>query len=88
MSELITARCTQGKLILTENTVRIELGDLSQQSLARASITGVDYKLAVPSVMGLGGGANLVFRGQGGQCLHANLVRPKMAKQIMRMLGY
>jgi hypothetical protein len=86
--ELIRTRCTQGKLVVTDHLVRIELFQLKQESMARASIVGVDYKLVVPSLFGLGGGADLVFHGQGGERLHANLVKPKIAKQIMRMLGY
>jgi hypothetical protein len=86
--ELVRTRCTQGKLVVTDHLVRVELFQLKQESMARSSIVGIDYKLAVPSVFGLGGGADLTFHGQGGERLHANLVKPKIAKQIMRMLGY
>src|SRR6266705_54454 len=85
-SELVRTRCTQGKLVITDHLVRIELFQLQSQTMARTSIVGIDYKLAVPSLFGLGGGANLVFHGQGGERLHANLVKPKIAKQIMRTL--
>lgn len=86
--ERIEARCKQGKLIVTPQFVRVELLDLRQQTLSRASITGIDSKLAVPSIFGFGGGTNLIFHGQGGERLHVDLVRPKLAKQIVRMLGY
>ena len=86
--ELIRARCTQGKLVITDQAIRVELFRLQSQTIARMALVGIDYKLAVPSLFGLGGGANLVFHGQGGERLHANLVKPKIAKQIMRMLGY
>lgn len=86
--ELIRVRCTQGKLVITDHLVRVELFQLKQESMARASIVAIDYKLVVPSLFGLGGGADLIFHGQGGERLHANLVKPKIAKQIMRMLGY
>jgi hypothetical protein len=89
VSELIRARCTQGKLVVTTQSVRVEQPyQLQSQTMARASIASVDYKLAVSSLFGLGGGANLVFHGQGGERLHANLVNPKVAKQIIRLLGY
>lgn len=85
---LIEARCKQGKIIITDQMIRVQLGGLQSQSMARSSLVGVDYKLAVPSIFGLGGGADLIFHGKGGERLHAGLVKIKVAKQIMQLLGY
>lgn len=88
MSELIRTGCTQGKLIITEDSIRIELGTLKQESLARSALTGIEARAGYPSIFGFGGGTNLVFHGQGGERLHANLVRPNIAREIKSMLGY
>lgn len=85
--ELINTRCTQGKLIITEHIIKIQLGSLKEQTLNRSSLTGIDSKMAVPSVFGLGGGTNLVFHGQGDVQLHANFVKTKVAKEIKSLLG-
>lgn len=87
MNEIRT-RCKQGTLIVTDQTIKIELGQLKQQSLDRSALTGIDAAIGVPSVFGLGGGTNLVFRGKGGERLHADLVKPNIAKEIKSMLGY
>jgi len=88
--QLIKTRCTQGWLIVTDEYIRVELGGpLSrQQTLYRSSLTGVDSRIAVPSLFGLGGGVNLVFHGQGAERLEADLVKPKMAQEIIGMLQH
>jgi len=90
MSQEIRTRCTQGWLIVTDEYIRVELGGpLSRQhTLYRSSLTGVDSKTAVPSLFGLGGGVNLVFHGQGAERLEADLVKPKMAQEIIGMLQH
>ncbi len=88
MQELIRTRCTQGHLIVTDEYIRVELGGLRQQTLYRSSLTGIDSRMGVPSVFGLGGGTDLIFHGQGDERLHANLVNPKVAREIMGMLQY
>lgn len=87
MPELFRTRCKQGFLIVTEQQVRVELGQLKQQSLSRSSITGVDSVLAVPSLFGMGGGTNLVIHGMGGERLHADLVKPNIAREIVSLLN-
>jgi hypothetical protein len=87
MSEIRT-RCAQGTLIVTNESIRIELGKLRQQSLARSALTGIESGMAAPSVFGLGGGTNLIFHGKGGERLQANFVNPGKAEEIKRMLGY
>lgn len=86
MNEIRT-RCKQGTLIITDTQIRVELGQLRQQTLARASLTGVDAVMAVPSVFGMGGGTNLVFHGQGAERLQADLVKPNVAREIVSLLG-
>lgn len=88
MSELIKTRCKQGMLIITEQAIRIELGQFKQQSLARSALTGIDVKMGAPSILGMGGGTNLVFHGQGGERLQADLVKPNIAREIKSLLGY
>ncbi|GHO88030.1 hypothetical protein [Dictyobacter formicarum] len=87
MADLIRTRCKQGTLIITDNQIKIELGQLRQQTLARSALTGVDSSMGVPSVFGLGGGTNLVFHGQGAERLHADLVKPNVAREIVNLLG-
>lgn len=85
MAELRT-RCGQGKLIITDQAIRIELGQLKQQSLARSSLTGIDSLMAFPNIFGLGR-TTLVFHGQGGDRLRAEMVPTNMAKEIKSLLG-
>lgn len=89
--EFVRARCTQGKLIVTNKKIAIELTSFSKviksQTLLRSSLTGIDSKLAVPSVFGMGGGMNLTFYGKGREKLKAELVPLKEAQAILGMLG-
>lgn len=89
MSELIKTRCTQGHLVITETMIIVELGkegSLRQHTLARAALTGIDSRQVVPAIFGKGGGVNLVFRGQGMDRVHADLVNPGEAKKIVKEL--
>jgi len=89
MQELIRTRCKQGWLVITDEYIRVELsGNLRQQTLYRSMLTGVDSKVAGFPLFGLGGGTNLVFHGQGLERLHADLVKPKMAQEIVGMLQH
>jgi hypothetical protein len=88
MSELFRARCTQGKLVITDDAISIELMGKPKQIMYRSSLTRIDSKLAVPSIMGQGGGTNLTFHGRGGEVLHANLVRPNIAQEIVGFLQH
>ncbi len=90
MAELIRTRCTQGTLIITDEYIRVELGGpfAKQQTLYRSSLTGVDSQVGAPSVFGLGGGVNLTFHGTGVERLHANLVKPKVAQEIIGLLQH
>ncbi len=92
MAELIRTRCTQGTLIITDDYIRVELKiplmGVNQQTIYRSALTGIDSKVAVPSVLGMGGGVNLVFHGQGVERLHANLVKPKVAQEIIGLLQH
>ena len=88
MQELIRVRCKQGHLIITDEFIRVELGSIKQQTLYRSSLTGVESKIAVFPTFGLGGGINLIFHGKGGEVLHADLVKPKVAQEIVGMLQH
>ena len=86
--ELINTRCGQGRLIITDRLIRVKLGGMRQQTMNRSALTGVDSKLVALSFFGLGGGTTLTFHGQGGEVLRASLVKTKVAKQILQLLGY
>lgn len=90
MQELIKTRCKQGQLVITDEYIRVELGGPMhrQQTLYRSMLTGIDSNVAVPSMFGLGGGVNLVFHGQGIERLHADLVKPRVAQEIVGMLQH
>ncbi|HEX6557093.1 MAG TPA: hypothetical protein VF026_30300 [Ktedonobacteraceae bacterium] len=82
MPELITARCTQGKLTITDTHILIERIGKSQ-SMPRSSFTGVDMKLALWLIMS---SYTLTFHGAGGERLKASMVRGKDAKRIRNIL--
>lgn len=89
--ELVRARCKQGKLIVTNKSIVIQLSSfghvLKSQSLFRASLTSIDSKLAAAPLFGMGGGYNLTFHGKGREVLHADLVPSKEAKEIIALLS-
>lgn len=86
MAELVNTRCTGGRLILTDTVISVELFNLRSETLAREAFSSLDYRLVSPSFFGLGGGCNLVFHGKGGERLHANMVKPILAKKIRTIL--
>lgn len=86
MSELFRTRCVQGWLVITEEAVRIELpGQIHQRILYRSALTGIESKVGAISIFGLGGGTNLTFHA-GIETLHADLVKPGVAREIVAML--
>ncbi len=90
MQEYFRVRCKQGWLVITDEYIRIYLGGLlaKQQTLYRQVLTGIDSRVAVPSIFGFGGGVNLVFHGQDVERLHASMVKPKVAQEIVGMLQH
>lgn len=84
--ELINTRCTQGRLIITETHIIVELGQMQSETMARSSFVDLDSRQVVPAIFGLGGGVNLAFFGQGNKVIRANLVRPKDAKRVRAIL--
>ena len=86
--ELIKTVSKQGELIITDQVVRIHLAGLESRTMVRSAIVAIDYNLTIPSVFGFGGGASLVFHAQSGDQLRADLVKPKIAKEIMQLLGF
>jgi hypothetical protein len=89
--ELIRARCIQGKLIITNKKIAIELtafgNVVKSQTLLRTSLTSIDSKLVMPSLFGQGGGTNLAFHGKGRELLKAELVPPGKAQEILALLS-
>ena len=89
--ELIRSRCTQGKLIVTNKKIAIELTSfgkvLKSQILLRSSLTSIDSKLAVLPVLGMGGGMNLTFHGKGREVLKAELIPLKEAQEVLALLS-
>lgn len=87
MQELRT-RCKQGQLVITDEHIRTEIKGIRSAILYRSSLTGVESNVAVFPTFGLGGGTNLIFHGKGGEVLHADLVKPKVAQEIVGMLQH
>jgi len=85
---IITTRCAQGRLIITDDLIRTQLGILKSESLSRANLTGIDHQIAAFPIFGLGGGMHLTFHGKGGERLEAKFVKIKDAKRIIQLLGY
>lgn len=84
----IKTRCKQGWLTVSDTMITVQLADLNSHSMPRNQLVGLDSTVAVPSLFGLGGGQNLVFRGQGTMVIEAGFVATKDAKQIKKLLGY
>ena len=79
MPELITARCAQGKLTITDTHILIERIGKSQ-TMVRSSFTALDMK------WGIAFSYTLVFHGAGAERLKASMVRGKDAKRIRAIL--
>jgi len=86
-ASILSARCKQGRLIITDDQIRIE-NAARQQAMPRSMLTAVAHELKWPSIFGLGGAATLIFHGQGGASIQADLVPPKKAQEVLRLLGY
>ena len=72
--------------IITNVDIRVETHD-KKVILARGALTGVDCREVIPSVFGMGGASALVFRGQGAERVEVKPVKPKVAQEVMRLLG-
>jgi hypothetical protein len=84
--ELINVRCSQGKLILTETHIIVELYNLKSSTLDRRSFTALDMKLAMFPILWIDGLSNLTFHGQGGERLVATNVKTREARKIRAIL--
>jgi len=84
MAELLRTRCSQGKVIITDTHIIVELGSIKSQTMARSSFTALDSKLA----MWLPGMSRhkLIIHGQGGERLNVGMVKAKDAKRIRAIL--
>jgi hypothetical protein len=85
MPELLKTRCTGGHLILTESAIIVERKGKSQ-IMQRSAFADLDSRTIFYALFGQGGGVNLAFHGQGGKIIHANLVKPRAAKEVKRIL--
>jgi hypothetical protein len=83
MTELIKARCGQGWLILTEESIIVQRPGISH-SIARASFTGLDMKVTMWA--GPWSAYTLIFHGAGVERLKASIVKAKDAKAIKALL--
>lgn len=64
MTELLRARCKQGKLIITDEAITIELPSFSKTRRSETierPIVALDTEVISPAIFGKGGGANLTF---------------------------
>lgn len=90
MAELFNVRCAQGRLIITDQAIIIELGkggSIRQQTLAKSACTGVESKRTMMPFFGLTKGAStLIFHGQGLERLQADMVETPTANAIVALL--
>jgi hypothetical protein len=88
MNPIITARCKQGKLVVTEQAVTVEFLFVRSQSISRRNLTGVSSKIMAYPLFGFGGGADLIFHGAGGEIMRADWVNWKKSREILSVLGF
>lgn len=90
MAEVLRAQTGQGKLVITEEMVTLEVpavvGGGKSRSMARAAIVSVDERVTVPSVLGMGGMMRIILRDAGGNALELDRVPAKVAKQVLALL--
>jgi hypothetical protein len=90
MTELINARCVQGRLILTETAIIVRrniLGRIDTKTLPRKVFTSLESKTTVPSVFGMGGAATMIFHCMGAEHMKVTSVPLKEAEQIADILN-
>ena len=78
MAERFRTRCKQGTLIVTDEYVRVELGEWKQSTLYLSTLSGVDSRKGA-----LIQATSLTFRGSGTEVLQADLVKPNVAREIV-----
>ena len=82
MAELFSTRCAQGRLIITDTAIIIELkapGAGHTDTLLRTALTGVDVKRVFLTA------AEITFSGQG-KTMKATMVKAKDANTIQALL--
>lgn len=90
MKELLRVRCKQGKLVIYEDRVSIELKSIftnTAQTLFLNQITGVQVVTKITSVLGMGGANDVIVYGTGNQKLEASLVGGKDSKQVEQIIN-
>jgi len=73
---------------VNDTQIKVELGEMQSHTMPRSMLTGIESKMAVPALFGLGGGVNLTFHGQGTTVIEAGYVKTKDANAIKKLLGY
>ena len=87
MPELVNTRCQQGKLIVTDSHIIVELYNIKSTTLARANFTALDVKWSMFGIPFLvDSRSNLTFHGAGGERVEATMVKTKDAKRIRSIL--
>lgn len=88
MGVLLKTRCTKGHLIVADDVVSIEmhlLGYHQENSVKVDKITGVEYKMTQPDILGMGQATVKIFS-TGNQTLIAERVKLKDAKEAERII--
>jgi len=84
MTAPFTARCAQGRLILTSAAILVERGNVRSQTLSRSSLTALDMRMTL--LFPFLSRYRLTFHGAGGERLVASSVRSRDAKRVKRLL--
>jgi len=85
---LIETTCSKGKLIITDTLIKVKFGDISEQTMLRSSLVGIDSKVTFRSLLGKPRAMRLIFRGQGTESIEVGMVPVEAAKQIVALLGF
>ena len=87
MTELITARCSAGKIIVTESHVILHLATVGERSLARSAITSVSIGLSI--WYGFGFLRKMAFYVQGEvRPVRVTGMRKSKALRVKALLGF
>lgn len=87
---LLKTRCNKGHIMVYDDKVTIgfdKLGFEKTQTLTREQIVGVDVRTVTPSIVGMGGAANVVIHSTGNKSIETKMVKPKDAQKIRELLS-
>lgn len=86
--QTLKTRSKQGSVLVTSRTLTVKLLGQGETTITRDAITGIETKTVVPSILGMGGGADVTFHLNSGKLLKLEMVPPKDASQIKTLLGF